>query len=605
MIIMQTNKSLNNSKLFIFFFTFLVINLGCKKFYKEQIVVKNIAVIGDFFKVPDGLPNTLNRISDYIKKDNDKNKFIDNIIKTQGLPIWNKAKILVKNNGNSVSERSTTTNNDTIVLIPLALSNTEWVNSFLACKVNDSIAINLYSGNNYKQYGYHNIADSMSAEKLAKQIMYLEFESFGHNKFLIRDLNLFKPATGNNNTVRRFYNIKNIQESVNSGSAFSFTFCVQVWVANDEGQIPQGGCPPNDPNCNGGHYEPDCITFQGWSEDFDDLGGSVSWWTPPPPSPSGSIGLSNGTPVGTGGWVSYSFSGAAHLDTWQMTIEDGNKINNWKNNNINADSLDPCQKLILQTLLNTDMGVNTIGRILTKIERAISNENNLEKFKVTYKKSNLGFSGNTNSFFIDPLTGVFSVTIELDSVISQNSTDLYVANSIIHETIHAYMSFLLYKRHLAANNPVLISQFQNITKDSVFSEYVDSLNASEKFRLNLTPLDSYNGNDYDHNYMASKLLGLMGEALGKYASNSLISDEYLWSLAWNGLQNTSIMKRHWINTGNIPVQSTYSLTTNDSTRGLKYALTPQRCENILDIITNEFNSSNSAKGKSRILGGCY
>jgi seryl-tRNA synthetase len=199
-------------------------------------------------------------------------------------------------------------------------------------------------------------------------------------------------------------------------------------------------------------------------------------------------------------------------------------------------------------------------------------------------------------FFLQPF-----ILIQLQE---KNSTDLFNANTILHETIHAYMSYILYKRQ-AVNNSITLYQYQLMTFDSVFKQYVDTLNASEALRLSLIAPESSAGADYDHNYMANNLLRMMSQALEKYVNNTAITNEYLWCLTWNGLQGTNILKKHWTNTGSLPVQSSYALTTNDSTRGLSYALTPTRCENILNIINDEYNATQNAKGKKRIPNGCY
>jgi hypothetical protein len=355
----------------------------------------------------------LGRIANQIKLENDKYHFLADVIKKEGIPIWSHAKILV--DPSNLSKRSATNSSDSIVLIPLSLPGKEWVTSFLACKVNDTVNVNLYRGSEYKNYGYQNNTDSLSAEKIAQQIMFMEYDAFGHNVFIIRDKNLF--STSGSTSYRRYYKIRNTS-SQRSSVPVTMTVCNEVWVDDDQGQVH--GCPPNDPNCLSGHYDWVCSTYTFWANELDAGGGggqnnggsgnTGGGWLP---GPSGGGG---GSPtVGTDGWVSYSFSGAAHLNTWQMTIEDGQKINNWKNNNINTNDLDTCMKQILNNLLNC-LGVNPFGRILGKLDRSIYNPFNIEKFNITYKTEDLGNGGGlTDNFNYNPSTGVFSATIYIDS----------------------------------------------------------------------------------------------------------------------------------------------------------------------------------------------
>ncbi len=106
-----------------------------------------------------------------------------------------------------------------------------------------------------------------------------------------------------------------------------------------------------------------------------------------------------------------------------------------------------------------------------------------------------------------------------------------------------------------------------------------------------------------------KFLNLMSEILQKYATAKGIlgvTDEYAWKLTWGGLQNTTTFYNHWNNFPNLPVINSYNLTTNDSTRGLKYALTPQRCNEILNNYISEVYANNVALGRKRsATNPCY
>jgi hypothetical protein len=580
---------------------FITTYYSCRKIDSKNITdIENINE-NAFFKMPANSYPILGRIANEIKLQNNKYHFLAEVIKKEGIPIWSKAKILV--DPSNISRRSTTNNNDSIVLIPLSLPNKEWVTSFLACKVNDTVSVNLYRGSDYKNFGYQNNPDSLSAEKIAQQIMFMEYDAFGHDVFIIRDKNLFN--TIGSTPIRRYYKIRNTG-SQRSSVPVTMTVCNEVWVDNDQGQVH--GCPPDDPNCLAGQYEWVCSTYTFWANELDTGGGGQNTgggttgggWLP---GPSGGGG---GSPtVGTGGWVSYSFSGAAHLDTWQITIEDGLKINNWKNNSINSDSLDTCRKQILNKLLNS-LGVNVIGRILTKMDRSINEPNNIEKFNIKFTIRNLS-ALNANAaaanYAYNTTTGVFSATIIIDSTVAKNSTDIFIAGRILHETIHVYMKSLLFRIKAG----VTFDQIKNMSYDSVFTEYVDSLVAREARRISFIDDFNYFGSSQNHNFMANKLIDKIAEGVQKFDDNRINDSEYYWYTAWSGLYKTKQWLHHWPNyysNPNWPIVGA-PLTTNDSTRGLKYALTPARLQALNNALTNEDKANNNAKGKKPITNGCY
>ncbi len=602
---MKTKISFFKFSFLLFFMSLFVMTYNsCRKIdSKNSPDIENIDESA-FFKMPDNSYPILHRIANEIKSQNSKYHFLTDVIKNEGIPIWSKAKVLV--DPNNVSKRSTTSSNDSIVLIPLSLPNKEWVTSFLACKVNDSVSVNLYRGSDYKNYGYQNNTDSLSAEKIAQQIMFMEYDAFGHDVFVIRDKDLFN--SGGQTPIRRYYKIKNTGTQRNSVPV-TMTVCNEVWVDDDQGQVH--GCPPNDPDCLSGSYQWVCSSYTFWAFELDSGGGGGApigsgggstggGWTPGPTGGGG-----GGTPVGTGGWVSYSFSGAAHLETWQMTIEDGQKVNNWANNNIKSDSLDTCRKQILNKLLNS-LGVNVIGRILSKLDRSIDEPNNIEKFKVEFiirDLSSFGAAAQATNYTYNTTTGIFSATIILDSTIAKNATNIYIAGSMMHECIHVYMKSLLFR----IKGGTTLAQIQNMSYDAAFNEYVDSLVARDSRGLSLQADDAFFNGSYHHNYMANKLLMKIAEGLEKFDDSYINNDRYYWFLAWKGLYTTKTWLQHWPNYTSSPNWPIIGppLTTDDSTRGLKYALTTSRLDTIIRSSINEQTSSSNSKGKKPIANGCY
>lgn len=190
----------------------------------------------------------------------------------------------------------------------------------------------------------------------------------------------------------------------------------------------------------------------------------------------------------------------------------------------------------------------------------------------------------------------FTVTRTLDSAKIKNATDLYVAGTFLHEVIHAYMATVM----LRVKQGVTLANIQAMTYDSLFNEYIDTLTARNAPTLTNQSFPQR----YQHNYMQSKLLDAIAEALKTFDDNRIGDDEYYWYIAWKGLFKTDAFEQHWPNFDTWPIVGA-PLTTNDSTRGMTYALTPARLLNINNAIYEEKVANNLARGNKPVPGGCY
>ena len=104
--------------------------------------------------------------------------------------------------------------------------------------------------------------------------------------------------------------------------------------------------------------------------------------------------------------------------------------------------------------------------------------------------------------------------------------------------------------------------------------------------------------------MQSKLLDAIAEALKTFDDNRIGDDEYYWYIPWKGLFKTDAFEQHRPNFDTWPIVRA-PLTTNDSTRGMTYALTPARLLNINNAIYEEKVANNLARGNKPVPGGCY
>ncbi len=203
--------------------------------------------------------------------------------------------------------------NDTIVLVPLVLENTTYVNAMIACNVGDSVTFTIVAGEDYANYGFHNIADSMSAQTLALTMMALDQNVFGHSDFEILDTRLFNYP--NLDTVERFCRIAPHQApSTNVMELISYMYCYEVWVADNQGQLV--GCAPGQP-CNTGHNEVQCTTAFVWANFITSEGGGGSGT-----GEGGSGGGSGGTGGGTTpGWTYVTEEYQSPCDPYIYTLQ--------------------------------------------------------------------------------------------------------------------------------------------------------------------------------------------------------------------------------------------------------------------------------------------
>jgi hypothetical protein len=556
----------------LFIITTLLLFTGCQK---KEIINNDLTVdyTENFFTVPNNVNPIIKRVANALSKQNDLYHFVNDLAKHEGMAFWSNSFIL---QGDSFLHRdaNTATGTDTTVLIPLVLSNTQYVSGYLECKVTDSVQIALVKGREYNSYGYNTTDTILNAQTIAKVCMAFEYEIWGHDKFVIINATLgrslfelaatplyqvitIKPATiaGRTQAVGHFhyeYTMEEFQQDLqNNYTAW--------WYAQGYNNVNGGG------------------------------GGNVY-----PPSGVGGNPAGNS---GTGGWYSYPYSGYSHWNSgWQITMEDGQKVNNFRLNNIDMSGLDSCRKLILQKLLTIN-GTNPLGRILTKIDRGINEPLNIEKFKVTYqmKPLNPGVVASTGTYVYNNATQTFSAIITLDSAKAVDGTDLFVAGSFLHETMHAYFASLMYR----IKNNVTLASLQAMSYDSLFNEYVDSLVARGPALLN----EVIQSPQFHHNFWTSKILTKFAEALQMFDNNTMPDLRYYWYLSWKGLFNTRTWQQHWNNFPNLPVTGLY--TTEDSTRGLLLALTPIRIDSVNRIIRNEMLANAASKGKKPIAGGCY
>lgn len=229
---------------------------------------------------------------------------------------------------------------------------------------------------------------------------------------------------------------------------------------------------------------------------------------------------------------------------------------------------------------------------------------NLSNFAITYKmvptlydptEPNNITSGVTTNEFYEPGPDIFTANVELAQDIINNSTDIYTATVLAHESIHAYMSSIL-DRELY--NGLTSNQIKQLGYPEVFDDYVNLLVNSNKAQLRHISNDP----QFDHQYMANTLITTIASAIRAYdfAKNGRTqTDEFYWSLAWTGLQGSNTWKSF----------QTQPAANDSDLQDMTYALTLARMNNILNIIQAErtglTTNGVTVKGKKPNSVNCY
>lgn len=450
------------------------------------------------------VPAIVRKLAQRIEKQNNKFHFIERFIKQEGYAVWDKVNIYSTRAGTSNFRTTTTTSSDTILFVPLVLPNTAYVNSFLACRVNgDTVAIKLHRGRAYKSYGNNPNPDSMSAKKLALEIMFLNKDVFGVDEFRIVDSTLFEQTfSKTTNRVR----IKEQAPSTLGRWVVVYAIrCHETGNDGDQGQVvgtapgqnnnygssgytcrdqavliflpgsggPDGGggsgggvgLDPNlNPSSNGGSYGVDPSLF---------------WWDntpcPDPNAPGGPLdneGTQGTVCNGVIGWrpLHPFFNATVHFDGFQ----------------------NPCLVAAKSKLPNFDLNLFSKNLLRTPFANTFNWKIVFEESETLLKKDkqgNLLLDQNNNpiaqparSFAVDA-NQEWHIQINpkfFNGTLSANSSQEYAGLLILHEIIHGYLDIYMNYYDIVSFNT--LDQHEIMLKNFVSSMKVTlmkSFNLSE------------------------------------------------------------------------------------------------------------------------------
>lgn len=279
------------------------------------------------------------------------------------------------------------------------------------------------------------------------------------------------------------------------------------------------------------------------------------------------------------------YSDGSYYESYQPEEIERAQENKWEKEGIDTTGLNDCLKKILNRLIMND--TSDIGRTLRRF--------NYEPHKfsfITFDELNLEFGivDSLNAAAHTITLSQYSQRIEFNKQIFAKCTDLYAAETLIHEALHAMMTTLILRARVQAANPPQWSDISLMAYPQVFDTYVTYVYQG------LTDDTTGKPTPEQHDYMANHLVNMIANALAEYDGHQL-DDEYYWSISWGGLFQSATWQRYYANPEPENMNPTFS--------AFKYPLTRARMDKIKVIDYNEQEGNANAKGVKHNVGGCY
>jgi hypothetical protein len=437
----------------IFLFLIIALLQSCKKTNTEfqlEVTKPEIDPAIKFFNLPINVNPSVKKVADKIKIQNDQKHFLNQFVKAQGYPLWDKALITNRSTVNtpathaSLSNTSSSTSNSSedLIFIPLVLQDSNQVHGALSCKVNgDSVYIRLIDGSNYSWYTAHPDSLGMNGEQVTLLLMKLDKVAFGHSLFRVTDSTAFGVSVNSQAKYIKItdsaYNASNNTSSIGHWEYYSTT----LYYVTYESDLC--GCAPNIAPCPDGSMHPvyhsETLSGSIWVED-------EPWYDPNGGGTGGGGGSNNGG--GGGGPNELPVEpdpGTQDFGLTQFIIEEFNSLN----------VANPC----LNSVINT-IGQTGCGSLLLKEYQNYFGSAGLDKYKIKFFENNSlvdddgnTIAGHTNVNIL--ATGVKEVVITINPTYLQNASKEFITAVVLHELLHGFYT-------LKYPNSTFLQQHQSI-----------------------------------------------------------------------------------------------------------------------------------------------
>ena len=166
----------------------LIFYTACNKYASDDLIHSQTSpTVQRFFTANQPKEKYVVGLLNFVRRNNDKYKFVETMVDRIGYPRWDKAITVTQ----SMQGRNNLVDSTSITYIPFVKDSQNYVNASLAIKteLNDT-SYQVFSDWQYSYFQYGSGTDS-SAERFAVMFMNLDQNVFGNRTYNIIDPNLF------------------------------------------------------------------------------------------------------------------------------------------------------------------------------------------------------------------------------------------------------------------------------------------------------------------------------------------------------------------------------------------------------------------------------
>ena len=471
----------------------------------------------------------------FIKRKNEKQHFVATTVSRIGYPRWDKM-IAISQNRNALN-RNESGDSVTFSYVPYVNDSQNYVNAamIIASSATDT-SFGYICDWQYKDSS----ATGVSSRKTALFLMQLDKAVFGERIYQITDKSLFGDSVGFVKIESNFDTLTTTYGRITTYTPLTLTLCWIQFVPPHDGQVV--GCWPNDPDCTGWIEELVCADF---SEPFGEgIGGEPGGGGSGGSGGSGGGGGSTGGGGGSHGGGGGTGSGAPPSCTptqannncgsgWVVLpiLETSPLLNQqlkaWDDSIIIDYTVRPCIDSIINKIRDVDSG--TIAKLIMNLS------GNLPGFNWEIREQDTAYGDNSTANAITAYENIpfmHSVSYLIKSNI-RNATNISMARTIIHESVHAFLYAYFYNA----------SDISSATRDSILGLSYDKI-------LKEFVKHKYNVNDqsYIHNLIVEGFHNDIKDILKQLCPifninlNQYDLEEYCSDMAWGGLFQTDLFK---------------------------------------------------------------
>lgn len=318
----------------------LLWQISCKKSDLEFQSKRIATTEQEFFKAADGVPPEVEKVVNEFRRQSKNTRFLKELMLSDGIPLWQKAKIRIERKKNSLQKDNTS---DTMVIIPMVQEGENEIYSYIEAHISGDVSLQLHRKNDYSTYAFSSDDSMMNeAEIFALRFMDLSREVFGHSKFKILDSRLFKTENETEYPGQKFVVLKEETSGSGTGKMVYKQLCADLIFTTNT--CPFNPCSGDGGSCDNCGLCTTTKTFTSCTNWWEDDGtgggggggngdgsggggGDGGGTTPPNPCGTGGIIVNGKVPCpptnDDGGWVPSDEEMGYPPFIWAFTGDDG------------------------------------------------------------------------------------------------------------------------------------------------------------------------------------------------------------------------------------------------------------------------------------------